>query len=43
MVYARTYAKKKLIGLLSDEIKESVPKGMLKNEGEIVEWRKSQV
>lgn len=40
MAYARGYAKMRLLKLLSEEIKNNVPKGMLNKErGYIVEWR----
>ena len=38
--YTRNYSKKKLLGLLAEEIQNSIPKGMLdKERGQIVEWR----
>ena len=39
--YSRNYSKRKLVGLLSDEIKNAVPEELLKRErGNIAEWRK---
>jgi LysR family hydrogen peroxide-inducible transcriptional activator len=38
--YTRNYSKKKLLTLLAEEIKNSIPKDMLdKERGQIVEWR----
>lgn len=40
LIYSRNFVKKRLLELLSAEIKESVPKEMLdKNRGMVVEWR----
>jgi LysR family hydrogen peroxide-inducible transcriptional activator len=40
LVYSRTSVKSKLLGILGDEIKQSIPKNMLeKGNGEIVYWR----
>ncbi len=42
--YTRNYSKKKLLSLLSNEIKKSVPKKLLnKKRGFIAEWRKNSV
>ncbi|BDC99356.1 hydrogen peroxide-inducible genes activator [Persicobacter psychrovividus] len=40
MIYTRNFAKKKLIKLLEEELKKSVPESMLSaNGGNIVEWK----
>ena len=40
LAYSRNYSKKRLLNLISEEIKATVPKKMLdKSRGTIVEWR----
>jgi hypothetical protein len=39
LAFSRTNAKSKLLNLLADAIKKSVPQHMLKKDGEVVYWR----
>ena len=40
LVYVHNYAKRRLLDVLADEIKVSVPEGMLdKERGTVVDWR----
>ena len=40
LAFTRNYSKKRLLGLLEEEIKKAVPKALLtKDRGNVVDWR----